>query len=134
MNKSYFEKYIMDDIGSGIRKHRYYILPSVKWQIKDRVHQYVMSLNDKDFESPSYVSEMIKRKNEFVAKLMHNAENSFITTRSFNVTEASYCKTYPCKNDWWENCFCKGCRFGYWYHQADNNIIDNDYYVECNSS
>ena len=99
MDKSYFEKYIMDDIGRGMRKHRYYILPSVKRQIKDRVHQYVMSLNDKDFESPSYVSEMIKRKNEFVAKLMRNAENSFITTRSFNVTEASYCKTYPCKND-----------------------------------
>lgn len=99
MNKSYFEKYIMDDIGSGIRKHRYYILPSVKRQIKDRVHQYVMSLNDKDFKSPSYVSEMIKRKNEFVAKLMRHAENSYITTRSFNVTETSYCKTYPCKND-----------------------------------
>ena len=89
----------MEDIDSGITKHSYHILPSVKQQIKDRVHQYVMSLNDKDFESPSYVSEMIKRKNEFVAKLMHNAENSFITTRSFNVTEASYCKTYPCKND-----------------------------------
>lgn len=99
MNKSYFEKNIMKDIGSCIRKHRYYILPSVKRQIKDRVHQYVMSLNDKDFESLSYVSEMIERKNEFVAKLMRNAENSFITTRSFNVTEASYCKTYPCKND-----------------------------------
>ena len=56
-------------------------------------------LNDKDFETPSYVSEMIERKNEFVAKLMCNAENSYITTRSFNVTEASYCKTYPCKND-----------------------------------
>lgn len=26
MNKSYFEKNIMKDIGSGIRKHRYYIL------------------------------------------------------------------------------------------------------------
>lgn len=99
MNKSYFEKYIMDDIGSGISKHRYYILPSVKRQIKNRVHQYVMSLNDKDFETPSYVSEMIERKNEFVAKLMCNAENSYITIRSFKVTEASYCKTYPCKND-----------------------------------
>ena len=99
MNKSYFEKYIMEDIDSGITKHSYHILPSVKQQIKDRVHQYVMSLNDKDFESPSYVSEMIIRKNEFVAKLMRNAENSYITTRSFNVTEASYCKTYPCKND-----------------------------------
>ena len=42
---------------------------------------------------------MIERKNEFVAKLMRNAENSYITTRSFNVTETSYCKTYPCKND-----------------------------------
>lgn len=99
MNKSYFEKYIMEDIDSGIRKHSYHILPSVKRQIRNRVHQYVMSLNDKDFETPSYVSEMIERKNEFVAKLMLNAENSFITTRSFNVTEASYCKTYPCKND-----------------------------------
>lgn len=99
MNKSYLEKYIMDDIDNGIRKHHYRINPSVKQQIEDRVHQYVMSLNDKDFESPSYVSEMIKRKNEFVAKLMRKAENSFITTRSFNVTEASYCKTYPCKND-----------------------------------
>lgn len=89
----------MDDIGSGISKHHYHILPSVKQQIKDRVHQYVMSLNDKDFETPSYVSEMIERKNEFVAKLMRNAENSYITTRSFKVTEASYCKTYPCKND-----------------------------------
>lgn len=97
MNKSYLEKYIMDDIDSSIGKHSYNILPSVK--IKDRVHQYVMSLNDKDFETPSYVSEMIERKNEFVAKLMCNAENSYITTRSFNVTEASYCKTYPCKND-----------------------------------
>lgn len=74
----------MDDIGRGIRKHRYYILPSVKRQIKNRAHHYVMSLNDKDFESPSYVSEMIKRKNEFVAKLMRNAENSFITTPKFN--------------------------------------------------
>lgn len=99
MNKSYLEKYIMDDIDSGIRKHSYHILPSVKRQIKDRVRQYIMSLNDKDFESPSYVSEMIKRKDEFVVKLMRNAENSFITTRSFNVTEANYCKTYPCKND-----------------------------------
>lgn len=99
MNKSYLEKYIMDDIDNGVRKHHYRITSSVKQQIKDRVHQYVMSLNDKDFESPSYVSEMIKRKNEFVAKLMRHAENSFITTRSFNVTEASYCKTYPCKND-----------------------------------
>ena len=99
MDKSYFEKYIMDDIDSSIGKHSYHILPSVKQQIKDRVHQYVMSLNDKDFETPSYVSEMIERKNEFVAKLMRNAENSYITTRSFNVTEASYCKTYPCKND-----------------------------------
>lgn len=99
MNKSYLEKYIMDDIDNGVRKHHYRITSSVKQQIKDRVHQYVMSLNDKDFKSPSYVSEMIKRKNEFVAKLMRNAENSYITTRSFNVTEASYCKTYPCKND-----------------------------------
>lgn len=99
MNKSYLEKYIMYDIDNGVRKHHYRITSSVKQQIKDRVHQYVMSLNDKDFESPSYVSEMIKRKNEFVAKLMRNAENSYITTRSFNVTEASYCKTYPCKND-----------------------------------
>lgn len=99
MDKSYLEKYIMDDIDNGVRKHSYHILPSVKRRIKDRVHQYVMSLNDKDFESSSYVSEMIKRKNEFVAKLMRNAENSFITTRSFVVTEASYCKTYPCKND-----------------------------------
>lgn len=99
MNKSYLEKYIMDDIDNGVRKHSYHVLPSVKRQIKKRVHHYVMSLNDKDFESPSYVSEMIKRKNEFVAKLMRNAENSYITTRSFNVTEASYCKTYPCKND-----------------------------------
>lgn len=99
MNKSYFEKYIMKDIGSGITKHSYHILPSVKQQIKDRVHQYVMSLNDKDFETPSYVSEMIERKNEFVAKLMCNAENSYITIRSFNVTVASYCKTYPCNND-----------------------------------
>lgn len=89
----------MDDIDNGISKHRYYILPSVKRQIKNRVHQYVMSLNDKDFETPSYVSEMIERKNEFVAKLMRNAENSYITIRSFKVTEASYCKTYPCKND-----------------------------------
>lgn len=39
MNKSYLEKYIMDDIGSGITKHSYHILPSVKQQIKDRVHQ-----------------------------------------------------------------------------------------------
>ena len=99
MNKSYLEKYIMNDIDNGIRKHHYHILPTVKQQIKDRVHQYIMSLDDKDFESPSYVSEMIERKNEFVAKLMHNAENSFITTRSFKVTEASYCKTYPCQND-----------------------------------
>ena len=99
MNKSYLEKYIMDDIDNGIRKHHYHILPSVKQQIKDRVHQYVLSLNDKDFETPSYVSEMIKRKNEFVAKLMRNAENCYITIRSFKVTEASYCKTYPCKND-----------------------------------
>ena len=99
MNKSYLEKYIMDDIDSSIGKHSYHILPSVKRQIKDRVHQYVMSLNDKDFESPSSVSEMIKSKNEFVAKLMRNVENSYITTRSFKVTEASYCKTYPCKND-----------------------------------
>lgn len=89
----------MDNIDNGIRKHHYRITSSVKQKIKDRVHQYVRSLNDKDFESPSYVSEMIKRKNEFVAKLMRNAENSFITTRSFNVTEANYCKTYPCKND-----------------------------------
>ncbi len=44
MNKSYLEKYIMDDIDNGIRKHHYHILPSVKQQIKDRVHQYVMSL------------------------------------------------------------------------------------------
>ena len=58
MNKSYLEKYIMDDIDSSSGKHSYHILPSVKQQIKDRVHQYVMSLNDKDFESPSYVSEM----------------------------------------------------------------------------
>lgn len=99
MNKSYLEKYIMDDIDSSIRKNNYRISPSVEQLIKVRVHQYVMSLNDKDFESPSYVSEMIKRKNEFVAKLMRNAENSFITTRSFKVTEANYCKTYPCKND-----------------------------------
>ena len=99
MNKSDLEKYIMDGIDNGVRKHHYRITSSVKQQIKDRVHQYVMSLNDKDFKSPSYVSEMIKRKNEFVAKLMCNAENSYITTRSFNVTEASYCKTYPCKND-----------------------------------
>ena len=99
MNKSYLEKYIMDDIDSSIGKYCYHILPSVKRHIKARVHQYVMNLNDKDFESPSYVSEMIERKNEFVAKLMCNAENSYITTRSFNVTEASYCKTYPCKND-----------------------------------
>lgn len=42
---------------------------------------------------------MIERKNEFVAKLMRNAENSYITTRSFNITVSSYCKTYPCKND-----------------------------------
>lgn len=89
----------MDDIDNGVRKHHYRITSSVKQQIKDRVHQYVMSLNNKDFESSSYVSEMIKRKNEFVAKLMLNAENGYITTRSFNVTEASYCKTYPCKND-----------------------------------
>lgn len=99
MNKSYLEKYIMDDIDNGIRKHHYRISPLVEQRIKACVHQYVMSLNDKDFESPSYVSEMIERKNEFVAKLMHNAENSFITIRSFKVTEASYCKTYPCKND-----------------------------------
>lgn len=99
MNKSYFENNIMEDIDSGITKHSYHILPSVKRQIKNRVHQYVMSLNDKDFESPSYVSEMIERKNEFVAKLMCNAENGYITIRSFNVTVASYCKTYPCKND-----------------------------------
>lgn len=99
MNKSYFENNIMEDIDSGITKHSYHILPSVKRQIKNRVHQYVMSLNDKDFETPSYVSEMIERKNEFVAKLMRNAVNSYITTRSFNVTVASYCKTYPCKND-----------------------------------
>ena len=99
MNKSYLEKYIMDDIDNGIRKHHYRIIPLVEQRIKACVHQYVMSLNDKDFETPSYVSEMIERKNEFVAKLMHNAENSYITTRSFNVTEASYCKTYPCKND-----------------------------------
>lgn len=99
MDKSYLEKYIVEDIDSGIRKHSYHILPSVKRHIKARVHLYVMSLNDNDFETPSYVSEMIKRKNEFVAKLMRNAENSYITTRSFKVTEASYCKTYPCKND-----------------------------------
>lgn len=99
MNKSYLEKYIMDNIDNGVRKHHYRITSSVKQQIKDRVRQYIMSLNDKDFESPSYVSEMIKRKNKFVAKLIRNAENSYITTRSFNVTEASYCKTYPCKND-----------------------------------
>lgn len=99
MNKSYLEKYIMDNIDNGVRKHHYRITSSVKQQIKDRVHQYVRSLNDKDFESPSYVSEMIKRKNKFVAKLIRNAENSYITTRSFNVTEVSYCKTYPCKND-----------------------------------
>ena len=99
MDKSYFEKYIMDDIDNGIKKYHYRISPLVELRIKDRVHQYVMSLNDEDFETPSYVSEMIERKNEFVAKLMRNAENSFITTRSFNVTEASYCKTYPCKND-----------------------------------
>lgn len=99
MNKSYLEKYIMDDINNGIRKHHYRISPLVEQRIKDRVHQYIMSLDDKDFESPSYVSEMIERKKEFVAKLMRNAENSYITTRSFNVTEASYCKTYPCKND-----------------------------------
>ena len=99
MNKSDLEKYIMDGIDNGVRKHHYRITSSVKQQIKDRVHQYVMSLNDKDFKSPSYVSEMIKRKNEFVAKLMRNAENSYITTRSFNITVSSYCKTYPCKND-----------------------------------
>ena len=99
MNKSYLEKYIMDDIDNGIRKHHYRISPLLEQRIKDRVQQYVMNLNDKDFESPSYVSVMIERKNEFVAKLMCNAENSYITTRSFNVTEASYCKTYPCKND-----------------------------------
>lgn len=85
----------MDDIDNGIRKHHYRINPSVKQQIEDRVHQYVMSLNDKDFESPSYVSEMIKRKNEFVAKLMRKAENSIITTRSFNVTVVSYCSISP---------------------------------------
>lgn len=90
MNKSYLEKYIMDDIDNGIRKHHYRISPLVEQRIKDRVHQYIMSLDDKDFESPSYVSEMIERKNEFVAKLMRNAENSFITSRSFKVTEASY--------------------------------------------
>ena len=99
MNKSYLEKYIMDDIDNGIRKHHYRIIPLVEQRIKACVHQYVMSLNDKDFETPSYVSEMIERKNEFVAKLMCNAENSYITIRSFNVTVASYCKTYPCKND-----------------------------------
>lgn len=99
MDKSYLEKYIMDDIDNGIRKHHYRISPLVEQRIKDRVHQYVMSLDDKDFETPSYVSEMIERKNEFVAKLMCNAENSYITTRSFKVTEASYCKTYPCQND-----------------------------------
>ena len=99
MNKSDLEKYIMDGIDNGVRKHHYRITSSVKQQIKDLVHQYVMSLNDKDFKSPSYVSEMIKWKNEFVAKLMRHAENSYITTRSFNVTETSYCKTYPCKND-----------------------------------
>ena len=89
----------MYDIDNGVRKHHYRITSSVNQQIKDRFHQDVISLNYKDLESPSYVSEMIKRKNEFVAKLMRNAENSYITTRSFNVTEASYCKTYPCKND-----------------------------------
>ena len=99
MNKSYLEKYIMDDIDNGIRKHHYRISSFVEQRIKNRVHQYVMNLNDKDFESPSYVSVMIERKNEFVAKLMRNVENSYITTRSFKVTEASYCKTYPCKND-----------------------------------
>lgn len=99
MNKSYLEKYIMDDIDNGIRKHHYRISPLVEQRINDRVHQYIMSLDDKDFESPSYVSEMIERKNEFVAKLMRNAENSYITTRSFNVTVSCYCKTYPCKND-----------------------------------
>lgn len=99
MDKSYFEKYIMDDIDNGIKKYHYHISSLVEQRIKNRVHQYVMNLNDKDFQSPSYVSEMIERKNEFVAKLMRNAENSYITTRSFKVTEASYCKTYPCKND-----------------------------------
>lgn len=99
MNKSDLEKNIMDDINTGIRIHHYRISPLVEQRIKNRVHQYVMNLNDEDFETPSYVSEMIERKNEFVAKLMRNAENSYITNRSFNVTVSSYCKTYPCKND-----------------------------------
>lgn len=39
-------------------------------RIKNRVHQYVMNLNDEDFETPSYVSEMIERKNEIVFLLI----------------------------------------------------------------
>ena len=49
----------MDDIDSSIGKHNYHILPSVKRHIKAHVHQYVMSLNDKDFESPSYVNTLL---------------------------------------------------------------------------